>query len=218
MIELSDMSGAGIQSGQGKSELSASQRLLGILFYLNQETSKKELGRMFGISPGELQADIDELVMGNHERGIVVIQSESHVSLGTHKDLSTMIGHMEETESMQPLSKAALETLAIVAYKAPVTRMEVDAIRGVNSLYSLRNLLVRGLVSRTNKDGAVTYELTVDTYRLLGISGASELPDKAEIDQKIDQILSVGVEVKSKSNAGMANNDENENNPKVNEL
>ena len=198
--------------------MSASQRLLGILFYLNQETSKKDLGRMFGISPGELQADIDELVMGNHERGIVVIQSESHVSLGTHKDLSTMIGHMEETESMQPLSKAALETLAIVAYKAPVTRMEVDAIRGVNSLYSLRNLLVRGLVSRTNKDGAVTYELTVDTYRLLGISGASELPDKAEIDQKIDQVLSVGVEMKSKNDASTVNNDVDADNQKANEL
>ena len=218
MIELDDMLGAGIASKENTSELSASQRLLGILFYLNQETSKKELGRMFGVSPGELQADIDELVMSNHERGIVVIQSESHVSLGTHKDLSVMIGHMEEAESMQPLSKAALETLAIVAYKAPITRMEVDAVRGVNSLYSLRNLLVRGLVSRANKDGAVVYELTVDTYRLLGISGASELPDKAEIDQKIDQVLSVGVEMKSKNDASTVNNDEDTNNRKANEL
>jgi segregation and condensation protein B len=160
-----------------------------LLFYLNEEVKKKRLAELVGLSLGELEENIQELREERSDSGIVVIDTPTTVSLGTHPDTSELIDSVRAGEKEAPLSKAAMETLAVVAYQAPVTRAEVDTIRGVNSMYSIRNLLVRGLITRRNQENQVIYEPTAETLELLGITTQHELPDYAEVTTKVLQIM-----------------------------
>ena len=165
------------------------QKLEAILFYLNEEVKKKRLAEILGVTLGELEEAIEELRQARTESGIVVIETPTSVTLGTHPSTSELIESVREGEKESPLSKAAMETLAIIAYQAPLTRAQVDTIRGVNSMYSIRNLLVRGLISRRNREGQVIYEPTAEVLELLGITAQVELPDYEEVGTKISQIM-----------------------------
>jgi segregation and condensation protein B len=80
----------------------------------------------------------------------------------------------------EDLSPASLETLAIVAYKGPINRIEIDNIRGVNSSFILRSLLIRGLIDRqidAHRANAYSYKPSFDLIRKLGIDSLEQLPD-----------------------------------------
>jgi hypothetical protein len=101
------------------------------------------------------------------------------VTLTTVPQVSTLIEKITKEELSKELSKAALETLAIVLYKGPIARSEIDYIRGVNSTFILRNLLIRGLVEKIdnpNDQRSFLYGTTLATLEYLGISSSSELP------------------------------------------
>ena len=82
-------------------------------------------------------------------------------------------------ETTGELTRAALETLTIVAYRGPITRAELEQIRGVNCAVILRHLLIRGLVEsiENKKKMQTTYNVTFDFLRFLGLNQQSELPD-----------------------------------------
>ena len=169
---------------------STAVKIEALLFYLNEEVKKKYVAELVGISLAELEEAISQIREIRADSGIVIIDTATAVALGTHPEAHELIESLQEQEESTPLSKAALETLSVIAYRSPVTKAQVDTIRGVNSMYSIRNLLVRGLVSRRNQEGSVVYEPTSDTLKLLGISSQDELPDYQEIDTKISQLLS----------------------------
>lgn len=160
-----------------------------LLFYLNEEVGKKRLADLVGCSLGELEESLEEIRQNRKESGIVLVETGTTVSLGTHSNSAQLIESIAEAETLSPLSKAALETLSVVLYQSPVTRAEIDVVRGVNSLYSVRNLLVRGLISRRTIEGKIVYEPTTETLELLGVSNSKELPDYQEVLGKIDQIV-----------------------------
>ena len=160
-----------------------------VLFYLNEEVGKKRLSDLVGCSLAELEESLDEIRQARESSGIVLVETQTTVALGTNSHSSQLIDSFAKSETVSPLSKAALETLSVILYQSPVTRAEIDVVRGVNSLYSVRNLLVRGLISRRTVEGKVVYEPTTETLQLLGISTSKELPDYNEVLQKIDQIV-----------------------------
>ncbi len=99
---------------------------------------------------------------------------------------------MEKSERGGELSKASLETLAIIVYKNGVTRSEIDYIRGVNSSFILRNLYLRGLISKSEgekKGRGAKYIPTVDLIRFLGITELTELPGYTDIVSTITGTL-----------------------------
>jgi len=85
------------------------------------------------------------------------------------------------TDDLQEdLTPASLEVLAIIAYKGPISRMEIEEIRGVNSSYTLRNLLIRGLIERRGHpqdSRAYVYEVSFNFLRKLGLKSIEELPE-----------------------------------------
>jgi segregation and condensation protein B len=96
------------------------------------------------------------------------------------------------------LTRAALETLAVVAYRQPVTRSRVSAVRGVNVDGVIRTLLARGLISEAGTDvdsGAVTYNTTELFLERLGLASLSELPDLAPLLPDVDVIDALGDEI-----------------------
>lgn len=96
------------------------------------------------------------------------------------------------------LTRAALETLAVIAYRQPVTRARVSAIRGVNVDGVVRTLLARGLINEAGADGqthAIMYETTELFLERLGLASVSELPDLAPLLPDVDVIDDLGEEL-----------------------
>lgn len=105
---------------------------------------------------------------------------QNRVQLTTHPDVSEIIEKFLNIEITTTLSQAALEALAIIAYKQPITRPEIDEIRGVNSDGVVRNLLSKGLIEETGRlEGAgrpILYGTTADFLSYFGLSSLDELP------------------------------------------
>ena len=101
---------------------------------------------------------------------------------------------MVKSEIQENLSKASLEVLSIVAYRGPVTRAEVEAIRGVNCSFTLRALLMRGLLGRIEnpKDNrSYIYKISFDFLKKMGLERIEQLPDFETLskDERVDSII-----------------------------
>lgn len=126
------------------------------------------------------------------EHCLSVLRDGDRVSLITSSGVSKIIEDFAKEEFSGELTKAGLETLTVVAYKAPVKRSEIDYIRGVNSSFMLRNLLIRGLIERVRdaKDSrSYVYRISADFLKFLGLTSISDLPDYGSFAQKLEEFL-----------------------------
>jgi segregation and condensation protein B len=96
----------------------------------------------------------------------------------------------KETKRVE-LGRAGLEVLAIVAYSGPVSREDIERIRGVNSLYTIRALVVRGLIDEQHANDVVRYTLSLEALKEFGIQSPEELPSWREIQNEITEVNEV---------------------------
>ncbi len=113
------------------------------------------------------------------DSGIRLLVNDKQVQLATDPEQTKLIKEYLQSEITGELTRPSLETLTIVAYRQPISKEELEQIRGVNCSLILRNLMIRGLVeSREAKGGLTTnYSVTIDFLRFLGITKVEELPD-----------------------------------------
>lgn len=162
-----------------------------VLYFKGEPVLKKELCKILETSDEALKEALKSLSEKMNERGVIVLETEFEVSLGTSPSVAPLIEKIKKEYLEKNLGKAGLETLTIVAYKGPISRNSIDNIRGVNSSFILRNLLVRGLVERVpdEKDQrAFLYRPTIDLLRYLGITKVDELPEYGSIVQSLEKI------------------------------
>ncbi|MFH1472956.1 MAG: SMC-Scp complex subunit ScpB [bacterium] len=160
--------------------MNTEQKIEAILLFRNEPVSLADLSTMLKVSRDDLQQTIINLQTAYANKGIVIVSDGEKVSFGTHPDQSALIEEMQKDELSRELGRAGLETLAIVAYKGPISRREIDHIRGVNSSYTLRTLMVRGLIERTDSstgERGYSYKPTLELLRHLGITRREDLPD-----------------------------------------
>jgi segregation and condensation protein B len=135
------------------------------------------------VSKAEVEKGLAQLESGYQLRGLRLQRHGESVQLTTAPELAPVIEHYLGLEATSHLSRAALEALAIVAYQQPVTRPQVDAIRGVNSDGVLKSLLNKGLVQeagRTEGPGRpILYTTTADFLGHFGLNSLAELPPLA---------------------------------------
>lgn len=169
-----------------------------ILFFKNEPVSVGELSKWLGEKPDRVKVAITNLSGSYKERGIVLITDRESVSLGTHPSFSDLIENLQKEELSRELGRASLETLAIVLYKGPISRREIDHIRGVNSSFILRTLLVRGLVERTDPsinsgqasiNRSYSYKATLKLFEYLGITCREDLPEYENAFDKIKEFV-----------------------------
>lgn len=166
-----------------------------ILFYSSEPMKVGFLAKTLEVSEEEISGALKSLEEILRTRGIRLLSHQNEVSLVTAPEFSDLIEKMIKEERERDLGKASLETLAIVAYKGPITKKEIEYIRGVNSQYALRSLLLRGLVEKAGVEGderMVGYTITSDTLRYLGLSNLRELPEYTKVREEI--LASVKVE------------------------
>mgnify|MGYP002363064523 FL=1 len=169
------------------------QKIEAVLFWKAEPVSLKKLASLIGATEEETTAGLDGLRKSLVGRGIAVIENKSgdthEVTLGTSPEHSEMIKALTKDELMRDLGKAGLETLSIILYQGPVSRAEIDYIRGVNSQFILRNLLIRGLIERRDnpKDQrSYLYAPTIELISHLGVTRIEDLPDYEAVRRDIE--------------------------------
>lgn len=164
-------------------------RIEAVLFYKSEPVSKEQLSRLLSVSLEEIEQGLlflaDMLV--NH--GITLLMTDTEAQLVTTPDASELLEGVRKSELSTDIGKAGAETLAIVLYRGPLSRAEIDRIRGVNSNFILRNLLIRGLVERRTHptdSRSCLYAVTPLLFQHLGITRKEDLPQASEVMNAID--------------------------------
>ncbi len=122
-------------------------------------------------------------------RGLCLIYNNDSVILATSPLAKGLVEKLLKEDLEKDLGKAGLETLSIVLYMGPIKRSEIDYIRGVNSTFILRNLLIRDLVERVENpedQRSFLYRPTFNILSHLGVSRIDELPEYAKTKQEIE--------------------------------
>ena len=167
------------------------QKIETLLFYRNEPVSITWLSRYLGISKNNTKEAVEAMAPFYKNRGIEIICTDDEVSLVTNCAFAELINSIEKQEEAKELSKQALETLAIILYEKNVSKSKIDFIRGVNSMYILRNLMVRGLIDKkTNPEDrrSPLYVPTIDLFSYLGINRIEELESYESFTEKLKNI------------------------------
>ena len=164
------------------------KKIEAILFWKGEPMKLKKLADMFDVSVHDIQFGINTLKEGLQNRGVALIEKEDEVMLATAPEFGEIIENLTKEELSKDLGKASLETLSIVLYQGPIKRSEIDYIRGVNSQFILRNLLVRGLIDKiTDPKDARTfvYKPSFELLAHLGVKNIEELPEYEAVRKDI---------------------------------
>jgi segregation and condensation protein B len=179
-----------------KQHLSLSALVEAILFVSPEPITAAQISSLLELTPREVKNALEELEEHYQGRGIRLQYHKKKIQITSAPEAAPILESMLELETTSTLSQAALETLSIVAYQQPVTRPQIDSIRGVNSDGVLRTLLNKGLVDdvgRAEGPGRpILYSTTTEFLKHFGLSSYEELPplDFEDIQQTTDpQIL-----------------------------
>lgn len=146
------------------------------------------------IKPEEIKEYIEQIRLKYQEldHAIELVQLNGGYQFLTKKDYYQVANQLQIQRSKKKLSQAALETLSIIAYKQPITKIEVEQIRGVNCDYSIQKLLDKELISIVGKSDTVGKPLLYGTSSLFmeyfGINSTKDLPQMSELKSESNSI------------------------------
>ncbi len=171
-------------------------QLEAILFASGKPVTRAALKKSLDVSDeilAEGLADV-KLRFNSESSGIHLVETEAgELQLASNPSCAEVIASMFKQEAAGELTRPSLETLTIIAYRGPITKPEIEQIRGVNCSLILRNLLMRGLVDERDDVSKLqpVYSVTADFLRHLGIHTASEMPGFEELhgNEKIGKML-----------------------------
>ncbi|MBU4217191.1 SMC-Scp complex subunit ScpB [Candidatus Parcubacteria bacterium] len=166
-----------------------------LLFVSAKPIAISHLAELIKVEVGELEKAGDELLAEYREsgRGMQIVKDHAKYQMVTAPDNAGLIRELIKDETTGELSRPSLETLTIIAYRGPISRADLNRIRGINCSLILKNLLLRGLIESKegSEDGESYYSVTFDFIRHLGINDITELPDYERLskDMNLDEIL-----------------------------
>ncbi len=169
-----------------------SAKIEAILFLMGEPVKIGFLAKNLNETSENISAAISELEKKLENRGICLIRKDDKLMLATSATASEITEKIVKEKYEEELTKPMLETLAVILYKDDIKKPEIDYIRGVNSVFTLRNLLIRGLIERKETDdkNCFIYKPSFDLMRFLGIKNIEEIPQKKDFKQKIEKFLS----------------------------
>ncbi len=158
-----------------------------ILFVAGEPVNVKEIQRALDVTEDETRQAIDALDSdySYHRRGITLKRFGQHIQLSTRAEYAPFVERLLQPIQKQSLSQSALETLAVVAYKQPVTRLEIEAVRGVKCDYSVQSLVNKGLIEEVGRKETlgrpILYGTTDKFLSHFGLSSLDQLPPPPEL-------------------------------------
>lgn len=159
-----------------------------VLFWKGEPMALSKLATLVGEDVEKVRESLQTLSLSLAGRGLSVTLLDDEVELRTAPDASALIEKLTKDELMRDLGKAGLETLSIILYRHPIKRSEIDYIRGVNSSFIIRNLLMRGLIERVSESGGrgFSYKPTLELLSHLGVAKIEDLPDYAKVKADLE--------------------------------
>ncbi len=167
---------------------SLASQIEAILFVASRPVTLKELELATKASQEEIREALKNITENRKNSGAVILEQRDSYLMATNPESVQIVKDFQNLEMREKLTDSSLETLAIITYKQPVSRAEIEAIRGVNSQYTLRSLLMRGLIERLPNEKDLRmhhYGTTHEFMQHLGIRNLSDLPDFEELTKSI---------------------------------
>lgn len=160
---------------------SEAQHLVMLLFVTGEALSRKELQSLLAVTGEALERTVQEAQAALEELGLALVVTDESVELTTAPNMAEFLtAYLSEVPP--GLTRAAAETLALVAYAGPLTRFEIDSLRGVDSRRMLRSLTRAGLVQRLPGRGrAALYSVSEEFLKGMGIQRREDLPRFQEL-------------------------------------
>lgn len=175
--------------------MSIESKIESLLFLSGRPMSVREISDLIKEESKAVEEAGDKLIISYKEKngGMQIIKNGASFQMVTAPENAPLAQEFVKDETTGELSKPSLETLTIIAYRGPVSKTDLDRIRGINCSLILRNLLQRGLIDvrEDKKTEEHFYTVTFDFLRFLGLNEVKELPDyeKLRKDDTIDRIL-----------------------------
>ena len=176
-----------------------------LLFISHKPLSVKDLVKLSLVDQKEAIEALAELEKEYQEKdsGIKLLKIGDKYQLATTGEASEAVKKFIKSEVSGELTKPSLETLTIIAYRGPISKAELEIIRGVNCSLILRNLLMRGLIEtgEDKKKMIVLYNITFEFLKYLGLTKPEDLPDfeKLNRNNNLDKLLVSSQEIENKS-------------------
>lgn len=161
-------------------------KLESLLFVAGKPLTAKQLANMLEVEAEKVVESLNTMREARKESGVVLLESNGTWQMGTNSKNSPEVKNFLNLELREKLTDATLETLAIIAYRQPISRSEIEAIRGVNCQYAIRHLLIRGMIQKIPKDSRqILYETTIEFLQQMGLSSLQDLPEFEKLVEKI---------------------------------
>ena len=158
-----------------------------LLFVADGPVTVEHLATVLHVEPDMVVAALHELATALEERGVRLVRERGHAQLVSIPEAAPYVQELLGLDSTTRLSPAALETLAIIAYRKPITRAQIESVRGVNSDAVLRTLIAKSLiepVGRLEQAGRPwLYGTTFEFLHYFGIGSPDDLPPLPDPDQ-----------------------------------
>lgn len=185
-----------IEAQNSETELSLSAQLEALLFVSGEPVALAQLAAALDVALSVVERGLNELDASLSQRGLKLQRHAGRVQLTTAPQLADLVERFLGLEATSHLSRAALETLAIIAYQQPVTRPQIDSIRGVNSDSMMKSLLHKNLILESGRaDGPgrpILYSTTPEFLQHFGLNSILEMPPLAKPEEgetKQDELL-----------------------------
>ncbi len=181
--------------------MSTKSKIESLLFISAKPMAASLLADLLKADKKEVIKAADELLENykTGQAGVQIIKDGSKYQMVSAPENAKAVQEFIKDETMGELSRPSLEALTIIAYRGPVSKIDLDRIRGVNCSLILRNLLIRGLIEgkADKKKNETYYTATFDFIRFLGLNDIKDLPDyeRLHADDTIDRMLSENKEV-----------------------
>lgn len=162
-----------------------------VLFWKAEPVSKNDLQDILECSQNEVNEGLELLQSNLSGRGLTLVSSNDQVSIQTSPEFDSLISDLNKQELNRGISRSALEVLSLVIYRGPISKRDIDHVRGVNSVYAIRNLLIRGLIEKTDdKARSASYAPTIELLSYLGINNIQELENFESVKSQIEEFMS----------------------------
>lgn len=156
-------------------------KLEAILFAAAKPVAIAQLKKQLGASETQMEVAVSELreKLNGNASGIHLLEQEGKLQLVTNPELGEDVAAFLKKEASGPLTRPSLETLAVIAYQGPVTKPEIEQVRGVNCSLILRHLLIRGLIEELEDKERLqnVYVVSPELLREMGAHRVEELPE-----------------------------------------
>ena len=166
-----------------------------LLFISAKPLALSQLAGLLKVDKKEIIKSADELLADykNNQAGLQIIKDGAKYQMVSAPANAKIIQEFIKDETTGELTRPSLEALTIIAYRGPISKIDLDRIRGVNCALILRNLLIRGLIEGKfdKKKNEIYYAATFDFIRFFGLNDIKELPDYERLhqDDTIDRML-----------------------------